>query len=423
MQTVIYSEDFDNTGFLGVSHLLGTGSDKYPLVSYNAINNFDGWTFTGTGTEYVLNTAGTDGAVVLNEYDVDTASTMVTGLTPGTTYYLSFVVYGDNLPGDPWQLNVSVDGVALLNVNGVDQPWGSNSGTTETISFNATGTSTLLYFTQTPLSAASPIIDDVKVYTLDTTPLILFGDTSGSLSGKHHGGDQTLVGTATTNTFYGDAGLDLLDKAHGGNDTFTGGAFATNSFFGDAGRHMLDQSVGGNDTFVGGENAVNLAYGDSKTMADITQGGNDVLIGGNDATPRPAGTYDNTLIGDAQTMSDKARGGNDKLVSGTGNDDMWGDAQAILGKAQGGNDTFVFNFANGHDKIEDFGQGMALIAGSNWGTDHIDVAALGIHDFSQLAISAFDPTTHDSTITFSLGNEVVVHSQVALSSHDFLFSA
>jgi Ca2+-binding RTX toxin-like protein len=162
-----------------------------------------------------------------------------------------------------------------------------------------------------------------------------------------------------------------------------------------------------------------LACGDTLTMSDKAQGGNDTLTGGNFRLPLPAGTYSSVLIGDAQAMSGNSCGGNDKLISGAGNDDIWGDAQAILGNARGGNDAFVFNFSNGHDKIEEFGQG---IQGSNWGTDHIDVTALGIHDFSQLSISAFDPTTHESTITFSSGNDVVVQSQIALTQHDFLFA-
>ena len=115
-------------------------------------------------------------------------------------------------------------------------------------------------------------------------------------------------------------------------------------------------------------------------------------------------------------MSGAAHGGNDRLVSGTGNDEMWGDAQTLLGDAQGGNDTFVFGPNNGHDAIEDFGQGLK---GTNWGTDHIDVSGLGIQNFSQLDISAFDSTSHTSTITFSAGDDVTVHSLVALSAQDF----
>jgi hypothetical protein len=89
----------------------------------------------------------------------------------------------------------------------------------------------------------------------------------------------------------------------------------------------------------------------------------------------------------------------------------------MLGLANGGNDTFAFNFANGHDKVEDFGQGL-----SNLGTDHIDVSALGIENFSALSISSFDPATHESTITFSPGNDVVVLSEQALRPEDFIFA-
>jgi hypothetical protein len=158
-------------------------------------------------------------------------------------------------------------------------------------------------------------------------------------------------------------------------------------------------------------------------MSGQAHGGDDVLIGGNDLTAQPAGTFDNILVGDAQTMSGHAHGGNDTLISGIGNDDMYGDAQVMLDHVHGGNDTFVFNFNNGHDSIEDFGQGVHGVAGSNEGTDHIDVSALGIENFSELNISAFDPVTHVSTITFSPGNDVVVHSQVALTQQDFLFTA
>jgi len=148
-------------------------------------------------------------------------------------------------------------------------------------------------------------------------------------------------------------------------------------------------------------------------LPQVAQGGNDTLVGVDIGTT----PVHSTLIGDAQTLSDSARGGDDRLISRTGDDAMWGDAQAMLGSAQGGNDMFVFDSANGHDSIGDFGQG-----GSNLGTDHIDVTALGIHDFSELNISAFDPSAHESTITFSTGNDVIVHSESALTQQDFLFA-
>jgi hypothetical protein len=232
------------------------------------------------------------------------------------------------------------------------------------------------------------------------------------------------MGDTDKNTFYGDAGGNMSDHSVGGNDTFTYQSelpAIQNTFYGDAGGTMSDHTQGGNDTFTGGP-GVNLAYGDALAMSGNAHGGDDTLIGGNVFNSGGNGGTTSTLIGDAQTMFGSAHGGNDKLISGTGNDDMWGDAQVMFGNAQGGNDTFVFNFNNGHDKIEDFGQGAQCVAGPNLGTDHIDVTGLGIDNFSQLSISAFDPTTHDSTITFSPGNDVVVHSQVALTSHDFLLA-
>jgi hypothetical protein len=142
------------------------------------------------------------------------------------------------------------------------------------------------------------------------------------------------------------------------------------------------------------------------------------LSGGNDANGLAIGSYNDVLVGDAQLMADHTRGGADTIISGTGNDDMWGDAQLMLGNARGGNDVFVFAAWNGHDKIEDFGQG----GGSALGSDHIDVAGLGITNMSQLNISTFDTTTNESTITFSAGNEVVVHCAHVLTAHDFIFA-
>lgn len=207
----------------------------------------------------------------------------------------------------------------------------------------------------------------------------------------------------------------------GGDDTFhASGTHDQNVFYGDAGGNMGDRAVGGDDIYIGGNvfpGLVNQAYGDASTMSGHADGGNDTLVGGDDPNPHPAGSYETILVGDARSMSDYARGGDDKLVSGTGNDDIWGDAQTMLGFAKGGNDTFVFKFDNGYDKIEDFGQGL-----SNLGTDHIDVSALRIENFGDLSISPFYPVTHESTITFGSGNDVVVHSEQALRPQDFIFA-
>lgn len=74
---------------------------------------------------------------------------------------------------------------------------------------------------------------------------VLFGDTSGSLNGRQHGGAQTLVGSDPANTLFGDAGLDLLGHAVGGNDTLL--TSGSGSLFGDAGEDISDHARGGDD--------------------------------------------------------------------------------------------------------------------------------------------------------------------------------
>jgi hypothetical protein len=114
----------------------------------------------------------------------------------------------------------------------------------------------------------------------------LFGDTTESLTGRQHGGSQTLVGSEPTNLLFGDAGLDLLDHAVGGNDTLvTSGA---GSLFGDAGGNIADHARGGDDTLSAqvlasaitvGETFIPNMYGD--TGGDISAwaiAGDDTLI-------------------------------------------------------------------------------------------------------------------------------------------------
>jgi hypothetical protein len=48
---------------------------------------------------------------------------------------------------------------------------------------------------------------------------ILFGDTPYSPSKEQLGGNQTAIGSDPTIFVFGDAALNLLDKANGGGDT------------------------------------------------------------------------------------------------------------------------------------------------------------------------------------------------------------
>jgi hypothetical protein len=250
------------------------------------------------------------------------------------------------------------------------------------------------------------------------------GDAGGNILGNVKAGHDTLTGLdATDNILVGDAFGNISGNAKAGNDNLTGGADTganehENQLYGDAHDTMTGNARGGSDTLTGGDGADNQLIGDADSMTGNARGGNDILTAG-DAPLSPGPQFANTLIGDASRMTGNARGGNDTLISGTGNDDMWGDAQNMNGHARGGSDTFVFNALNGHDVIEDFGQGLSKQA---TGTDHIDVSALGITDFALLTISSYDANSNTSTITFSVGNDVVVHSETALTAHDFIFA-
>ena len=160
---VVFSEDFNNPAFQGsLLPLSGNDltSDKYNPTSYYGINNVNAWTFSGVTALYAV--GGGNGAVTLNE-PTGAASRTVFGLTKGQQYALSFDVWGDNRPGSPWSLSVSVDSNLPSIITGVDQQPGTNPGTHYVLSFIAGGGSAVLNFAGGNLSEASPIFDNVQV--------------------------------------------------------------------------------------------------------------------------------------------------------------------------------------------------------------------------------------------------------------------
>ena len=179
--TVVYSEDFNSALFQGSLYNQALGdnfNDKYTTVDLYTINDgIDGWHFTVApgglvGPTFVnVTTSGpVGGAVVLNENaGGGSASKTVTGLNANTTYQLSFLVYGDNRPGQTWGLNVKANS-SILNLSGVDQLAGTNPGTIETLLFttDGTGSATLVFLETTASGEASPIIDNVEI---SQTPL------------------------------------------------------------------------------------------------------------------------------------------------------------------------------------------------------------------------------------------------------------
>ena len=219
----------------------------------------------------------------------------------------------------------------------------------------------------------------------------LFGDTSGSLSGRQKGKHQDLVGLNNEDsTLVGDAGESITDSARGGNDTL----------------------IGGNNS--GSGIVTNLLIGDASVMNGSAQGGNDTLIGGNNSG---SGSVSNILIGDADFQLNSAHGGNDRLISGiNANDVMWGDSIFPASSAfppddlNGGHDTFVFGGAFGDDTVGDFRQGE----------DKIEFQVAGLESFDDLAI-AFNGS--DTVISTTVSNDTVTLAGFSgtLTANDILF--
>jgi ELWxxDGT repeat protein len=100
-------------------------------------------------------------------------------------------------------------------------------------------------------------------------------------------GDDTIIGTAASDTLFGDTGGTLSDDIRGGNDRIFG-LGNIDYLFGDA-SVMTGNARGGNDRLDGG-GGNDLVVGDSGQMMDHAQGGNDDLFG-------KAGS--DSLLGDA----------------------------------------------------------------------------------------------------------------------------
>lgn len=182
----VYLEDFNNIGFAGASLGLTSSndnfSDRYSPADYRLINDFHGWTFTG-GAYLATNGAPpngdyTDGAVLLNENGLTSATLNLTTLNAGQQYTLSFVAYGDNRPGPNYNPNWSI----TVNGNttfGIDHgPAAFPGGYEVTASFIASGND-MFVFTQSSAQEASPIFDNFAISAavpeLSTWAMMLLG--------------------------------------------------------------------------------------------------------------------------------------------------------------------------------------------------------------------------------------------------------
>lgn len=167
----IYSENFNDTGFQGATGInIPDTTDHWASANLYTINNYDGWTFTGSAGYYVnLATGPLDGAVLLNECCIGdgqgaTASTAISGLTAGKTYQVSLLEWGDNRPGGAYTLYTQLGSSPAEAFNGVDGAAGSSAGVALSYKFVADASSETLTFSQgNSTGGASPIIDNLSV--------------------------------------------------------------------------------------------------------------------------------------------------------------------------------------------------------------------------------------------------------------------
>ena len=160
----VYSESF-SFDFVGAGLSSGDTSDRFGDTDYFFINNVDGWTFNSATTFAAVSFPREDVALLLNENGGGGSATrLISGLTVGQQYSLSFLLSGDNRPGQAYVLTGGIAGLSFT-VNGTDGAPGTNPGSLLSYGFTATSTSHLLSFGQASVTEASPIIDNIVIAT------------------------------------------------------------------------------------------------------------------------------------------------------------------------------------------------------------------------------------------------------------------
>jgi hypothetical protein len=158
----VFSESF-SFDFVGNSLVPNDTSDRFGDTDYFFINNVDGWTFNASNTFAAVSFAREDVALLLNENGGGGSATrLITGLTVGQQYNLSFLLSGDNRPGQAYVLTGGIAGLSFT-VNGTVGAAGTNPGSLLTYGFTATNASHLLSFGQASVTDGSPIIDNITI--------------------------------------------------------------------------------------------------------------------------------------------------------------------------------------------------------------------------------------------------------------------
>lgn len=159
---IVFQENFNSGAFVGAQIFPSPISERYPVTAYFVGNASNGWTFSAGNVFVALDASGSGNqGILLNENGGGgSISHTISGLTAGQQYDLSFLEWGDNNPGVPYFLQVTVDGNSASH----SRSWNTTGpGVLNTLSFIAAGTSATLSFNSNATSPSSPIIDDILV--------------------------------------------------------------------------------------------------------------------------------------------------------------------------------------------------------------------------------------------------------------------
>lgn len=308
----------------------GTGSDHLDGASGN--DSLDGGhghdTLLGNGDNDTL--AGgkgndrLDGGNGADQLNGGLGNDLLTG-GDGADLFVMDVRNGHDTVTD---FEIGLDRIDLrpMGASSFDQLTITDDGTDTTVDFGISGRIVLRDLRADDLSLSDFVIDPMARTGSDGNDFMLGGAFDDTLNGG--AGDDKLVGRDGDDMLSGGDGRDVLSGGRG-DDGLEGGR--------------------GNDRIGGGP-------------------GRDLLSGGARNDALNGGDGDDTLFGD---------NGNDRLTGGTGNDVLTGGRGRDALTGGDGADTFVFTAHGGEDRITDFQDEVDLL----------DVSALGITDFSELAFA------------------------------------
>jgi Ca2+-binding RTX toxin-like protein len=211
-------------------------------------------------------------------------------------------------------------------------------------------------------------------------------------------GNDSMWGFADDDTLSGGSGNDVLSGGSGG-DSLDGGD-GVDLLYGGAGDDTLDGGAG-DDRLDGGDGADALSGGDGMDTVEAGSG-DDTLDGGTGDDILNARAGNDVVDGGAGADVLRGHEGADSLDGGAGNDILVGGDDA---------DRFVFEGANGADRVVDFQDGV----------DRIDLTAYAVNDVGDFTVAQVGVNT---VISGYGGGTIRLDNTDAgdIDDADFLFS-